>query len=333
MTRNLFTAAAAALLASSAFLASLEHAEARGAGRAAGFHRMSNSVRPGTIARGGAVHRGLAARASHVGRVQRGLQVSKALRGGQTMRHGGNLRQLSQRSNPALNRNPLTSRNNLPALNNQAFNRNPLNSRKLPALNNQAGSSLRSNVAQQPQGRTYREMGMGSTPNTQPQANNTPPQNPPPAPQNQNPQNKPQYNPAKELLTNWGNEFINQIPQVALPSATPGTVYSAGGAIKTFVSPPPIEYIKASKNCLQTGVCVRPNPAGLAVTSFIDPRSSTLVNVGVDVLTPDPRLGGKAKLDVGGAAAVQGGAAMVDPIGTVKRQLGGNLPSAWGDLK
>jgi hypothetical protein len=24
---------------------------------------------------------------------------------------------------------------------------------------------------------------------------------------------------------------------------------------------------------------------------------------------------------------------MVDPIGTVKRQLGGNLPAAWGDLK
>jgi hypothetical protein len=326
MKRTIWATAAAALLASAAIFVAFDDAEARGGrGGGGGIHRMGgraqlhsnhgNRARHVNIARGGAVHGGLGARGRHVGGVQRRPQVSKALHAGTTMRHGGNFRQLSQRNTPALNPNPLNSRNNF------------------PALNNHGGSSTRSanlvpgprSLQNQPQGRTYREMGMGSTPNTQPQANNTP--------QNQNPINKPQYNPAKELLTNWGNEFINQIPQVALPSATPGTVYSAGGAIKTFVSPPPIEYIKASKNCLQTGVCVRPNPAGLAITSFIDPRSSTLVNVGVDVLTPDPRLGGKAKLDVGGAAAVQGGAAMVDPIGTVKRQLGGNLPAAWGDLK
>ena len=369
MSRTILTAAAAALLATTAFLASFDDAEARGrAGGFANMHRMSKQVRHAGISRAanmrakqfGRVHarpqvnKGL--RGNHAGRVHARPQIKKGLHAGLSGRvHakpqinkgwqaglggrvnatpqinkglqaglGGRVQGMPQiNKGLGLNRNQFGQRPGLNGLNKQAAGAPPTRLGNL-----QPGLRPAQN---QPQGGIYRQMG-NNMPNTTPQANNTPPQNPPPAPQNQNPQNKPQYNPAKELLTNWGKEFINQIPQVALPSATPGTVYSAGGAIKTLVSPPPVEYIEASKNCLQTGVCVRPNPAGLAVTSFIDPRSSTLVNVGVDVLTPDPRLGGKAKLDVGGAAAVQGVGTMVDPIGTVQRQLGGNLPAAWGDL-
>jgi len=143
MTSNLFTAAAAAFLASSAMLASVGDAEARGFGGAGGFHRMSKAVGHSNIARGAAVHRGLAAKASHIGHMQRGLQANKGLRAAQTMRHRGNLAQLSKRNNPTLSRNALQN-NNQTALNNR-FAQN------------------------QAQGRRYADMG------NMPPANNTPP--------------------------------------------------------------------------------------------------------------------------------------------------------------
>ena len=247
MTCNLFTAAAAALLASSAFLASLEDAEARGAGRAGGFHRMSNPVRHANIARGGAVHRGLGARASHVGRVQHGPQVSKGLHGGQTMRHGGNLRQLSQRNSPTLNRNPLNSRNNLPA-----------------------------------QGRMYANMGMGGNTNAPQQpANNTP------AGQDSKGKNQPQHNQGQAIIINWKNTFVRNlnpknIYDVGQSGKFPiGTAFSLclnAAACAAGAPPAVVEVITAPLPAVTTSAL----EAGVNAFTPMDPKDplSTPVDIG-----------------------------------------------------
>ena len=302
MTCNLFTAGAAALLASSAFLASLEDAEARGAGRAGGVHRMSNPVRHANISRGGAVHVGLGARASHVGRVQRGSQVSRGLHGGQTMRHGGNLRQLSRRS-PTLNRNPLNSRNNL------------------PALNNQAGSSVRSanltpgprSMQNRPQGRMYANMGMGMGGNTN--APQQPANNIPAGQDSKGKQNQPQHNQGQAIITNWKNTFVRNL--------NPKNIYDVGQSGKFPIG-------TAFSLCLNAAACAAGAPPAVVevITAPLPAVTTSALEAGVNAFTPiDPKDPLSTPVDIGAKKAT------LNIPNAVKQQLGGNLPPAWGDLK
>ncbi len=164
MTRTLFTAAAATLLAGTAFLASFDDAEARG--RAGDGHRMSNSVRHAGVARGGIARANHGARTNHVARAKnaaRANHVSKGQHAGQSTRRGGNVGRVSPRNN------------------HQGPNANQLGNRQGP--NQQAGgaSTKTGNLSPGPrsnnetQGRVFRnEMGPmnNNTNNNTPQANN-----------------------------------------------------------------------------------------------------------------------------------------------------------------
>ncbi len=319
MTRTLFTAAAATLLAGTAFLASFDDAEARGRGD---VHRMSNSVRHAGAARGGIARANHGARTNHVARAKnaaRANHVSKGQHAGQSTRRGGNVGQVSPRNNhQGPNANQLGNRQGPNANqlgNRQGPNANQLGDRQGP--NQQAGgaSMKTGNLSPGPRsnnethGRVFRnEMGPmnNNTNNNTPQANN-------PQANNNPPPNKGQFNQGDQIKITLKNEFkknlnpfeIYDVGQKGLPI---GTTYSlcvlmlgcAAGA------PPHVVEVLAAPLPAITSTGFE---AGVKAFTPIDPNDP--FSNPVDITTT------KSTLNINKA---------------VQQQLGGNLPPAWGDI-
>ncbi len=298
MTRNLFTVAAIALLASTTLLASFGDAEARGGGRAGGFHRMGNPSRHAGIARGANIHRGQLARANHLGRAVARPQGNRGLHAGQMARHGANPGQLNRRTQSVGLNAQMGNRNNLNGPNKQA---------NAPSSNlTQGPKALQSRTP----ARSYGDMGMSNPGQQQPnnnagqqQANNTPNNN------------GKRPSPAQQIIKQWTNTFVNNL--------NPKNIYDVGQSGKFPIG-------TTFSLCLNAAACAAGAPPAVVevLTAPLPAVTTSALEAGVNAFTPiDPKDPLSTPVDIGAKNAT------LDIPNAVKQQLGGSLPPAWGDLK